>query len=65
MHRLCFANGIPCVRGQSLVELLVVTFILVGIFAMPFEGYPSLAALFTDAIGAGYDRFQSALVLPI
>lgn len=51
--------------GQSLVELLLVLFIIIGVFALPFDGHSSLAALFTDAVGAGYDRFLSALVLPL
>ena len=65
MDRLRRANRIGQSHGQSLVEVLVVTLILIGIFALPLGGQPSLASLFTDAIGAGYGRFLSALSLPL
>lgn len=51
-------------RGQSAVELLVVLGILVGLFALPYGGSASLAQVFTDAIGIGFDRFLAALSLP-
>ncbi|TAH48615.1 MAG: hypothetical protein EYC67_04950 [Betaproteobacteria bacterium] len=51
-------------RGQSMVELLVVLVVVIGIFALPHEGHGSLLSVFTDAMGIGFDRFLAALSLP-
>ncbi len=51
-------------RGQSAVELLVLLGIVVGLFALPYGGSASLAQVFTDAIGIGFDCFLAALSLP-
>ena len=59
------AHGLPVLaRGQAAVELIVALCIVVGLFALPYGGNPSLAQVFTEAIGIGFDRFLAALSLP-
>lgn len=51
--------------GQSMVEYMILAGIVVAIFMLPFGGNPPLLKQFADAIGVGFDRYLSAIALPM
>lgn len=51
--------------GQITVEYLVMLMLVVGFFAVPGDGQPSLLMLFIHAVGTAFARFLSALSLPV
>ncbi len=63
MTRFCACADL--VRGQSMVEYLVVLAVIVGVFALPLGGGQPLVLHFADAIGTGFGRFLAALSLPL
>jgi len=52
-------------RGQAMVEYLVASSIVLGLFFLPFNGSDPLIVIFANAIQQGYARFFSAVALPI
>lgn len=51
-------------RGQSSVEYLVITAIVLALIAVPIEGQDSVVALMLDSIHTAYQKFLAALSLP-
>lgn len=51
--------------GQIMVEYIVLLALAIGIFALRRDGQPSLLVLFATAIGTAFERFLSALSLPV
>lgn len=51
--------------GQIMVEYIVLLALTIGIFALPRDGQPALVVLFFTAIGTAFERFLSALSLPV
>lgn len=48
-----------------MVEYIVLLTLAVGLFALRRHGQPSLLVLFATAIGTAFERFLSALSLPV
>ena len=51
-------------RGQSMIEYLVVAAIAVALLAVPIDGYPSVVAEMFDMIKTAYAKFLAAISLP-
>ncbi len=51
-------------KGQAMVEYLLLASIAVALLALPFDDQPSVAAMFLDALQAAYNKFLAALSLP-
>ena len=52
-------------RGQAMVEHLLLLAIVLGVFALPaFDGKP-LVLFFAEAVATGFARFLSSISLPI
>ena len=63
--RFLLAAGRERQSGQSMVEYTILVGVVVAIFMFPFDGNPPLLQQFADAIGASFDRYLSAVALPM
>jgi hypothetical protein len=53
------------VRGQAMAEYLVAGAVAIAILAVPVDGSSSVVALLLKAIQTAYQRFLSAIALPM
>jgi hypothetical protein len=51
-------------KGQAMVEYLLLTAIAVALLAVPFGDQPSVASLFLEAVRTAYVKFLAAMSLP-
>lgn len=52
-------------RGQAMVEHLLLLAIVLGVFALPtFDGKP-LVLFFAEAVATGFARFLASISLPV
>ena len=51
-------------KGQAMVEYLVLLAIVVALVAVPIDGAASALALLLDAVRTAYQKFLAALSLP-
>lgn len=52
------------VRGQSMVEYLVIAIVAVALLAIPIEGNSSAVDMMLAAIKTGYAKFLAAISIP-
>jgi hypothetical protein len=52
-------------RGQSMVEYLAGLALMVAVVAVPIEGHPSVIAYFLNMVRVAYQRFFTAIGLPL
>lgn len=55
----------PRSRGQSMVEYLVASAVLLSIVALPFGDSPSVVQLMLRAIRTAFARYLGAMSLPL
>jgi Flp pilus assembly pilin Flp len=51
-------------KGQAMVEYLLLTVIAVTLLAVPFGDQPSVVSLFLEAVRTAYAKFLAAMSLP-